>query len=81
MENWKERRKKRDKDLNKRRKRNTRGRRGIALPDREPMPDLSDSAIGFPELDAATLALAAAASAPCLVVLQQLLLLLLLPIW
>ena len=56
--------KERDKDLNKRRKRNTRGRRGIALPDREPIRTYRTPAIGFPELDAATLALAAAASAP-----------------
>ena len=54
----------RDKDLNKRRKRNTRGRRGIALPDREPIRTYRTPAIGFPELDAATLALAAAANAP-----------------
>jgi len=56
--------KERDKDLNKRRKRNTRGRRGIALPDREPIRTYRTPAIGFPELDAATLALAAAANAP-----------------
>lgn len=54
----------RDKDLNKRRKRNTRGRRGIALPDREPIRTYRTPAIGFPELDPATLALAAAANAP-----------------
>ena len=54
--------KERDKDLNKRRKRNTRGRRGIALPDREPIRTYRTPA---PELDAATLALAAAASARC----------------
>jgi SWI/SNF-related matrix-associated actin-dependent regulator of chromatin subfamily B protein 1 len=54
----------RDKDLNKRRKRNTRGRRGLALPDREPIRTYRTPAIGFPELDAATLALAAAANAP-----------------
>lgn len=56
--------KERDKDMNRRRKRNTRGRRGIALPDREPIRTYRTPAIGFPELDAATLALAAAASAP-----------------
>ncbi|PPQ68608.1 hypothetical protein CVT24_005426 [Panaeolus cyanescens] len=56
--------KERDKDLIKRRKRNTRGRRGIALPDREPIRTYRTPAIGFPELDAATLALAAAANAP-----------------
>jgi SWI/SNF-related matrix-associated actin-dependent regulator of chromatin subfamily B member 1 len=54
----------RDKDMNKRRKRNTRGRRGIALPDREPIRTYRTPAIGFPELDAATLALVAAAAAP-----------------
>jgi SWI/SNF-related matrix-associated actin-dependent regulator of chromatin subfamily B protein 1 len=58
--------KERDKDLNKRRKRNTRGRRGVALPDREPIRTYRTPAIGFPELDAATQALAAAASAPTL---------------
>jgi SWI/SNF-related matrix-associated actin-dependent regulator of chromatin subfamily B member 1 len=50
--------------MNKRRKRNTRGRRGIALPDREPIRTYRTPAIGFPELDAATLALVAAAAAP-----------------
>ncbi len=38
--------KKRDKDLNKRRKRNTRGRRGVALPD--PRTHQGTPAIGFP---------------------------------
>lgn len=56
--------KERDKDMTRRRKRNTRGRRGIALPDREPIRTCRTPAIGFPELDAATLALAAAANAP-----------------
>ena len=56
--------KEREKELTKRRKRNTRGRRGIALPDREPNRTYRTPAIGFPELDPATLALAAAASAP-----------------
>jgi SWI/SNF-related matrix-associated actin-dependent regulator of chromatin subfamily B protein 1 len=56
--------KERDKDMNRRRKRNTRGRRSVALPDREPIRTYRTPAIGFPELDAATLALAAAASAP-----------------
>lgn len=54
----------REKELTKRRKRNTRGRRGIALPDREPNRTYRTPAIGFPELDAATLALAAAVNAP-----------------
>lgn len=52
--------KEREKELTKRRKRNTRGRRGIALPDREPNRTYRTPALGFPELDAATLALAAA---------------------
>ncbi|KAH6910743.1 hypothetical protein BKA70DRAFT_1271401 [Coprinopsis sp. MPI-PUGE-AT-0042] len=56
--------KERDKDLNKRRKRNTRGRRGVALPDREPIRTYRTPAIGFPELDPATMALAAATAAP-----------------
>jgi len=56
--------KERDKDMNKRRKRNTRGRRGVNLPDREPIRTHRTPAIGFPELDPATLALAAAANAP-----------------
>ncbi|KAJ3937206.1 MAG: hypothetical protein NXY57DRAFT_736111 [Lentinula lateritia] len=56
--------KERDKDVNRRRKRNTRGRRGVNLPDREPIRTHRTPAIGFPELDAATLALAAAANAP-----------------
>ncbi|KAG6916643.1 hypothetical protein DXG01_006064 [Tephrocybe rancida] len=54
----------REKDMTRRRKRNTRGRRGVALPDREPIRTYRTPAIGFPELDPATLALAAAASAP-----------------
>ncbi|KIK95677.1 hypothetical protein PAXRUDRAFT_140130 [Paxillus rubicundulus Ve08.2h10] len=56
--------KEREKELTRRRKRNTRGRRGIALPDREPNRTYRTPAIGFPELDPATLALAAAANAP-----------------
>ncbi|KAJ3993385.1 hypothetical protein F5050DRAFT_723799 [Lentinula boryana] len=56
--------KERDKDVNRRRKRNTRGRRGVNLPDREPIRTHRTPAIGFPELDPATLALAAAANAP-----------------
>ncbi|KAG6862880.1 hypothetical protein C0993_001083, partial [Termitomyces sp. T159_Od127] len=56
--------KEREKDMTRRRKRNTRGRRGVALPDREPIRTCRTPAIGFPELDPATLALAAAASAP-----------------
>ncbi|KAJ7209739.1 hypothetical protein GGX14DRAFT_631874, partial [Mycena pura] len=56
--------KERDKDYNKRRKRNRGGRRGVLLPDREPIRTCRTAAIGFPEPDAATLAAAAAASAP-----------------
>nr|BAM72038.1 Snf5 [Coprinopsis cinerea] len=56
--------KERDKDLTKRRKRNTRGRRGVALPDREPIRTYRTPAIGFPELDPATMALAVANAAP-----------------
>ncbi|KAH7928851.1 SNF5-domain-containing protein [Leucogyrophana mollusca] len=56
--------KEREKELTKRRKRNTRGRRGIALPDREPNRTYRTPAIGFPELDPAALALAVAANAP-----------------
>ncbi|KAG9226723.1 hypothetical protein CCMSSC00406_0008423 [Pleurotus cornucopiae] len=56
--------KERDKDMNKRRKRATRGRRGVALPDREPIRTYRTPAIGFPELDPATLAAAIAAAAP-----------------
>ncbi|KAG7451525.1 SNF5-domain-containing protein [Guyanagaster necrorhizus] len=56
--------KERDKDMNKRRKRNTRGRRGVALPDREPIRTYRTPAIGFPELDPAILALQVAANAP-----------------
>ncbi|KAG6863503.1 hypothetical protein C0993_011256, partial [Termitomyces sp. T159_Od127] len=52
--------KEREKDMTRRRKRNTRGRRGVALPDREPIRTCRTPAIGFPELDPATLALAAA---------------------
>ncbi|TDL14318.1 SNF5-domain-containing protein, partial [Rickenella mellea] len=56
--------KEREKELNKRRKRNTRGRRGIALPDREPIKTHRTPAIGFPEVDPNTLALAAALAPP-----------------
>jgi SWI/SNF-related matrix-associated actin-dependent regulator of chromatin subfamily B protein 1 len=54
----------RDKDMNKRRKRNTRSRRGVALPDREPIRTYRTPAIGFPELDPTTLNIIAAATAP-----------------
>ena len=56
--------KEREKELNKRRKRNTRGRRGIALPDREPLRTHRTPANGIPEVDPTTLALAVAAAAP-----------------
>ncbi|KAL5520663.1 SNF5 [Sanghuangporus sanghuang] len=56
--------KEREKEANKRRKRNTRGRRGIVLPDREPIRTHRTPAIGFPEIDPSTLAIAAAAAAP-----------------
>lgn len=54
----------REKDYNRRRKRTNRGRRGVNLPDREPIRTHRTPAIGFPELDAATLAAVAAANAP-----------------
>lgn len=54
----------REKELNKRRRKTPRGRRGVNLPDREPPKTLRTPAIGFPEIDAATLALVAAAAAP-----------------
>lgn len=56
--------KEREREMNKRRKRNTRGRRGVALPDRDPIRTYRTPAIGFPELDPAVLAAAAAANAP-----------------
>ena len=56
--------KEREKELNRRRKRNTRGRRGIALPDRDPLKIHRTPANGIPEVDPTTLALAAAAAAP-----------------
>lgn len=56
--------KEREKELNRRRRKTTRGRRGIALPDREPPKTFRTPAIGFPEIDPATLALVNAAAAP-----------------
>lgn len=56
--------KEREKEANKRRKRNTRGRRGITLPDREPLKTQRTPAIGFPEIDPSTLAAVAAAAMP-----------------
>ncbi|EPQ51859.1 SNF5-domain-containing protein [Gloeophyllum trabeum ATCC 11539] len=54
----------REKEATRRRKRNTRGRRGVALPDREPLRTYRTPALGFPEVDAATLAAAAMANVP-----------------
>jgi SWI/SNF-related matrix-associated actin-dependent regulator of chromatin subfamily B member 1 len=45
----------REKELIRRRKRNTRGRRGVALPDREPQRTYRTPAIGFPPVDPANL--------------------------
>ena len=56
--------KERDKDMNKRKKRNTRGRRGVALPERDAIRTYRTPAIGFPPPDPAVLALQAAANAP-----------------
>lgn len=56
--------KEREKELNRRRRKTTRGRRGIPMPDREPPKTFRTPAIGFPEVDAQTLALANAAAAP-----------------
>lgn len=56
--------KEREKELNRRRRKTNRGRRGIALPDREPPKTFRTPAIGFPEIDPATLALVNAAAAP-----------------
>ncbi|KAJ7072654.1 SNF5-domain-containing protein [Mycena amicta] len=55
--------KERDKDFNKRRKRGRGGRRGVLLPDRDPIRTCRTPAIGFPEPDPATVA-AAAVNAP-----------------
>ncbi|KAJ6495780.1 hypothetical protein C8R47DRAFT_974018 [Mycena vitilis] len=56
--------KERDKEYNKRRKKGRGGRRGVALPDRDPIRTCRTPAIGFPDPDPATLAAAAAATAP-----------------
>ncbi|PCH37509.1 SNF5-domain-containing protein [Wolfiporia cocos MD-104 SS10] len=56
--------KEREKELNRRRRKTTRGRRGIALPDREPPKTFRTPAIGFPEVDRDTLAIANAVNAP-----------------
>ncbi|KAJ7039043.1 SNF5-domain-containing protein [Mycena alexandri] len=56
--------KERDKEYNKRRKKNRGGRRGVPLPEREPIRTYRTPAIGFPEPDPAVLAAAAAATAP-----------------
>ena len=54
----------REKELARRKRKTTRGRRGVALPDREPPKTFRTPAIGFPEISPAALALAAAAAAP-----------------
>ncbi len=54
----------REKELARRKRKTTRGRRGVALPDREPPKTYRTPAIGFPEISPAALALAAAAAAP-----------------
>ena len=56
--------KEREKELNRRKRKTPRGRRGIALPDREPSKTFRTPAIGFPEIDPATLAAVQAANAP-----------------
>ncbi|KAI0080412.1 SNF5-domain-containing protein [Panus rudis PR-1116 ss-1] len=53
----------REKELNRRRRKTTRGRRGVLLPDREPPKTYRTPAIGFPEIDPATLAIVNAANA------------------
>lgn len=54
----------REKELARRKRKTTRGRRGVALPDRDPPKTYRTPAIGFPEISPAALALAAAAAAP-----------------
>ncbi|KAH9918736.1 uncharacterized protein BXZ73DRAFT_52794 [Epithele typhae] len=54
----------REKELARRKRKTTRGRRGVALPDREPPKTYRTPAIGFPEISPAALALAAAVAAP-----------------
>lgn len=56
--------KEREKELTRRKRKTPRGRRGVALPDREPPKTFRTPAIGFPEIDPATLALVQAAAAP-----------------
>ncbi|CAK5281843.1 unnamed protein product, partial [Mycena citricolor] len=56
--------KEREKDMNKRKKRNRGGRRGVPLPDREPIRTCRTPAIGFPEPDPAVVAAAVAVHAP-----------------
>jgi SWI/SNF-related matrix-associated actin-dependent regulator of chromatin subfamily B member 1 len=53
----------REKDLNRRKKRNTRARR-VALPDREPLRTYRTPAIGFPEVDPANLSRDTAVTMP-----------------
>lgn len=54
-----------EKEMNKRRKRNQRGRSDIAIPGREPIKTHRIPTNGFPEIDSATLILAAAANTSC----------------
>ena len=54
----------RKKELTRRKRKTTRGWRGVALLDREPPKTYRTPAIGFPEISPAALALAAAAAAP-----------------
>ncbi|OBZ66973.1 hypothetical protein A0H81_13301 [Grifola frondosa] len=56
--------KEREKELNRRRRKAPRGRRGVALPDREPPKTFRTPAIGFPEIDPALLALVSSTAAP-----------------
>lgn len=53
--------KEREKELTRRRRKTTRGRRGVALPDRDPLKTCRTPAIGFPEADSSALINAAIA--------------------
>jgi SWI/SNF-related matrix-associated actin-dependent regulator of chromatin subfamily B protein 1 len=54
----------REKEIQRRKKRAARNRRGVTLPDREPLPTQRTPAIGFPELNPAALAAANLVAAP-----------------
>jgi SWI/SNF-related matrix-associated actin-dependent regulator of chromatin subfamily B member 1 len=54
--------KEREKELNRRRRKTTRGRRGVALPDREALKTCRTPAIGFSEVDSSALVNAAMAA-------------------